>query len=165
MKNEKSGFNQPLYTLKALNYWRYLSIITLILIAVFSFILIRYIGFIAAIIGLYCFSMVLFIRFPRIDLYEDYFEIVKESVYKGLTVRLKYNYRDLKNVKFSKGFNNGTMLLISGGSSGLANEQYSKTDTIILTLTNNKNFEINRIGSRKNFINLIEQISIKIAGN
>jgi hypothetical protein len=170
MGKENNRFNQPFHSLKAHNYWRYVSIVVLILIAIISLILIKYIGFIIAILGLYSISMILFIRFPRIDLYEDHFEIVKKSVYSKLTESLNYNYRDLKNVKFSKGFTNWIMIsltffLTGGGRAPWANEQYSKRDSMILTLADNKELEINRIGSRDNFIKLIEQIKIKMPSN
>ncbi|MBN2571561.1 MAG: hypothetical protein JXA68_05490 [Ignavibacteriales bacterium] len=171
MEKEKNRFNPPpIHSLKALNYWRYFSIVALILIALISFILIKYVGFIIAILGLYCISMILFIRFPRIDLYEDHFEIIKKSVYSKLTECVKYNYCDLENVKFSKGFTNWimialTFLLTGGWRIPWANEQYSKLDSMILTQADNKHYEINRIGTRDNFIKLIEQIKIKMPSN
>jgi hypothetical protein len=170
MEKENNRFNQPFHSLKAHNYWRYFSIVALILISIISFILIKYIGFIVVILGLYSISMNLFIRFPRIDLYEDHFEMVKKSVYSKLTESVKYNYSDLKNVKFSKGFTNWimislTFLLTGGWRAPWANEQYSKFDSMVVTFTDNKELEINRIGSRDNFIKLIEQIRIKMLGN
>jgi len=170
MEKENNRFNQPFHSLKALNYWRYFSIFALILIAAISFILIKYIGFVVAILGLYCISMTLFIRFPMIDLYEDHFEIIKKSVYSKLTECVKYNYSDIKNVKFSKGFTNWimialTFLLTGGRRASWANEQYSKLDSMILILEDDKEFEINRIGSRDNFTKLIEQIKIKMPSN
>jgi len=170
MEKENNRFNQPFHSLTALNYWRYLSIVALILIAIISFMLIKYVGFIVSILGLYCISMILFIRFPRIDLYEGHFEIIKKSVYSRLTECVKYNYRDLKNVKFSKGFTNWIMIaltfvLTGGWRTPWANEQYSKLDSMILTLADDKELEINRIGSRDNFTKLIEQIKVKMPSN
>jgi hypothetical protein len=170
MEKENNRINQPFHSLTALNYWRYFSIAALILVAVVSFILIKYVGFVIAILGLFCISMILFIRFPRIDLYEDHFEIIKKSVYSKLTERVKYNYRDLKSVKFSKGFTNWimialTFMLTGGWREPSANERYSKLDSMILTLVDDKELEINRIGSRDNFTKLIEQIKMKIPRN
>lgn len=167
MRKEDKTFNQPFHTLKALNYWRYFSIVALISLAVVSFMLIKYVGFIVCILGLYSLSMILFIKFPRIDLYEDHFEVIRKSFYSKLTECVKYNYHDLKYVKFSKGFTNWmlmafTFLLTGGWRASWANEQYSKPDSMILTLTDNKNVEIDRMGSRANFIKLVEQIKIKM---
>jgi len=159
--------NSPIHTLTARNYLRILLVITLILIAVISFFLIKYVGFIISPLGVYCLFMIPFIKFPVINLYENYFEIVKKSLYNKFSDQVRCNYSEINNIQFSRGYTNWIMIaitsIIAGGKLHGNHEQYSKPDSMILIFANQKEVEINRIGSRGDFIKTIELIKKKIS--
>lgn len=167
---DKAIIKNVLQTLHGQNYWRVLAIISLVTIAVFSFLLIPYVHLVLGIIGIYCLIMIIFIKFPSIYMNEDHFVIVRKSVVEKLTEQITFNYCDLKDIKFSEGYTNWLIILLRAFTSSftprseviITGEQNSKSDTMIITYLNNEKIEINRIGNRKEFMEIIEAINKRI---
>ena len=160
-------YDTPFRTLKARNYWRISSVAVLLIIACFSFSLINYMGYGIIPLGFYFLGMILFIRFPGIELYDTYFTITKTSILGLFPKFARFNYNEIKSVEFSEGYTNWTMIilttLLSGGRRySRIDERYSKADSLKITLNNNAESEINRIGSRESFLEIIELVKKKI---
>lgn len=165
--NQTDFLKKPIHKLSGSNYFRFIAFTGLILISLFSFYLMNYVGFIIAILGLYCLSMIVFIKFPVLNVYDDHFEIIKKSLIVHFSDRAIYNFNDLKNIEFSKGYTNWIMTILvplafPKLSGYIKDEQYSKLDSMIITTLNNEKIEISRFGSRESFIKTIEIIKNKI---
>ena len=69
--------DRPCKILKAKNFLRFFLIFILVLAAFGSLVLVKYLSWVIVILGLYCVIIVPFIKFPRLELYEDHFKLVK----------------------------------------------------------------------------------------
>jgi len=160
MNHENNNSEKCIYSLKARNYWRYTAIFLLVSIAIAMFVFAWHFAVIAALLGIYCLAMVFIIRFPRIEVYSNRFELVRAGMFKKLTIRNKYFYHDISNVEFSKGYTNWFMIIIRAvfvpkRYGGMDNTQYSKGDSMLIKTADAKNQEIGRIGNKDDFQELI----------
>lgn len=165
--DEDTGYQQPFYTIKGRNYLRIFLMVVLILVATGSFTLVYYTNYFVAALGLYSLFMILLIKFPTINLYHGHFEVIRKSLYYGFSEKEVYRYQDIRNIRFSPGYTNWTMVFFSAISGGKSpdmdsSERYSKSDSIILTLKENEKIEINRIGSKDNFAQTAELIKKQV---
>ena len=165
------NYDRPYRVLYGNNKWRITAIFILLAFAIFQFILIDYISFIMLISGLYCLSMIVFIKFPRIELYNDHFTIIRKSVVDRITTQQTFYYNEIEEAKFTEGFVNwGTVIFLSilGGISGgnLSPSKYHSTqaqpDIMTIKMRNREKVFIKRFGSRNDFKNIVAEINKKM---
>ena len=154
---------KPFYTHYGKNFWRVFSIILLIFIILLAIYIIKFSIFLSIITILICIFGLFFIRFPKINLYEERFEIIKKSLISKFTEKDLFIYRDLKEVEFSKGYTDWHYLIViaifgSGGPGG-----NSKADQMIIKTLNEKEIYFNRFGRKIEFQKTIDKINIKIS--
>jgi len=144
---------------------RYISIFGLLSITVISILLIKYVGIFVLFLGLYSLSMIVLIKFPILNIYNDRIVIKKVSILKQLSDETVYFIKDITEIKFSYGYTSWIKVflttLITGILRTYMNEQNSKSDTITL-ITKNERIAITRIGKKKEFIRIYELLKDKI---
>ena len=153
----------PFHTHSGKNYFRILALILLITLVVLSIYSSRYVGFLMITVIVACLLGLVCIRFPKIYLYDDSFEIVKKGLINKFTYSDVFNYKELVRVDFSTGFTDWNYLIVltifgSGGFGG-----NSKADQMIVKTTDDKIFVFNRFGSKSKFEKTIELINEKIS--
>ena len=158
MSNDKT----PFHTHSGKNYLRVLALVLLITLLALSIYSIRYVGFLMITVIVACLLGLVCIRFPKIHLYDDSFEIVKKGLIKKFTDRDSFKYNDLVKVGFSPGFTDWNYLIVltlfgSGGFGG-----NSKADQMIVKTTDDKIFVFNRFGGKSKFEKTIGLINEKI---
>lgn len=136
-----------------------------ILIGMFSIYMVIFIGLfiipltIASIIGLFS------IRFPKIFIYDNRFQVLKKSIIDFFTENNTFEYKDLKNIEFSKGFTDKyhiIVLILMGILGGTTTGGNSKADQMIVRTFDDKTTVINRFGKKTEFVKTIELIKNNI---
>jgi hypothetical protein len=160
--------SELLYEQHGYNYLRFLAILGLVLISIISFILTRYIGFIVAIFGFYCLSMILFIKFPKLKIFDDRVEFVRRNLIRVKTDKKEIKYIDIKSIEYFKSENSYKFGLFPAitifGYFFLLNSSKDKyvQDYIQITKINNEKLNIIRFGSKKGFKTVTKIIQSKI---
>lgn len=151
---------QP-YILQGKHYSKKVIIALLLILSVLSFSLINYLTFMIGVLGLYFFVMIPFVRFKNILVFQDRFEIQKSSIFKWYTNKETFFFNDLKQVYFSESQTDWLRMALG---TRIYTERISKGDTMNIVLKNGDYIEINRIGNRKDFVEMITFIK-KQLGN
>lgn len=152
----------PFHIHKGKNILRITAIILLTALIIFSIYSIKYIGYKMIMLTLTCLLGLIYIRFPRIFLYDDNFTIVGKCLINRLTDKDIFKYNNIIEIKYSEGFTDWNYLIVVAifGSSGFGGN--SKADQIIINTKDNKTYIFNRFGSKTEFIKTIELINEKI---
>lgn len=156
-----SVHDTPVHVHKGKNYLRIFALLFLSSVILFSVYTIKYIGFVLMPVGLLALFGIVSVRFPRIDLYDDGFEIIKEGVINRLTDRYFFSYKEILKIDFYEGYIDWSYLVVLSlfGTGGFGGN--SKADRMIITTKDNKRHYYNRFGSRKDFLKTIEFIKTK----
>jgi len=162
MKASTKNLATPFRTHKGKNYWRIFSLILLIIFIMLSLISFKSYGLLFLPLLLASLFGIISIRFPKIRLFDDRFEIKKEGLLEKFSDYHSFKYDEVENVEFSKGFTDYKYLIViallgSGGSGG-----NSKADQMIIKLKNDKVHVFNRFGKRAKFMKTIKLINSKL---
>ena len=107
--------------------------------------------------GVYLITMLPFIKDVELNVFDDRFELDHISTIKLFSIKEVFIFRDIKTIKFDKGFTNILgVVLYERVASGL--ETYSKKDTIEVTRYDGSWRTIGRVGSKENFLKACETI-------
>ncbi|MBS2214028.1 hypothetical protein KEM09_21650 [Carboxylicivirga mesophila] len=149
---------KPYFTLRGQNYYRYLAIFLLIGLILLSLYLIKVIDYIALTITLPAILGLLFIRFPKLLLYDDRFVVEKKGLIRKFNDYDIFKYSELKTVSYSKGYTNWVELIIMTllGAAGYGG--FSKPDRMTIKTINDDITVYYRFGTRKKFKNTVKEI-------
>lgn len=154
---------KPFYILKGENSIRYFSFIILIAIILFSIYSIIFFSIwmllmvFAAIFGLIC------IRFPKISLFENHFEIEKKCIIEKYSDRDVFKYEEIKSVKYVSEGSNKSKLISEIFYAERSYGVYPKPDQMIVKFKNDKTRVYFRIGKKNEFIQTVDKINRKIS--
>jgi len=144
------------------NYLSITVLILLILVMITSIYSISLFPILMSLLIIACLFGLICIRFSRIYLYDERFELVRVSLISWFTERNIFKYNDLSSVEFLDGFTDWTYFFVLAifGSSGFAGN--SKADQLIIKTLDGKIFCFNRFGDKMGFRNTIELIQKQI---
>ena len=146
-------------TFSGRNYAGKLVIGLLILIILISFLIRLLISIAILVFGLCFLFVILFVRFKRIDIYENRFEIVRQNIIPIFSGRDVFRYEDLMDVYFEEGYTNWFYVIIRTNADQTT---YSRPDMMIVLTRKDKRIEINRIGTKRDFKNAVAMVKERI---
>jgi len=157
------NIQMPLHTLSGKNYLRITLLFFLFFVALFSVYSYQYVGFVMLSLLVVCIVGMVCIRFPKLYLFKDSFEIVEKCLINRFTDRDIFHYNEVKKIEFSKGFTDWSHLIVLTIFRATGYEGNSKPDQMIITTIDDNVFCFNRFGSKKEFIRTIELIQKEIS--
>jgi hypothetical protein len=161
----RSNNKPPWHTHHGSNIFRIILTITLLVLIAFAVYAMQLFGNFMSVFILPALFGIVSIRYPKISLYDDRFEIVKKCLINRFTDRDTFRYEEVKSITFSPGTTDWIELIIlafSGRGSLGGDSKVATPDQMVIT-TNNKGKHIFlRFGSRNGFVKTIELIKEKI---
>lgn len=139
--------------------------VLLVTVIVFSVFAIKYVGFLMLIFIIPSLFGIACIRYARINLYADGFEIVKKCLINRFSDRDTYLYKEIKRIEFSAGstdWNKFFILASLGKGSHGGSDIVAIPDKMIIETRNNDKFIFLKFGSMSGFVKAIELINSKI---
>jgi len=142
-------------------------ILTVLLVSViaFSVFAIKYVGFLMLVFIIPSLFGIACIRYARIKLYAQEFEIVKQCVINRFSDRNTFRYKDIKRIGFSSGstdWNKFLILASMGKGSHGGSDRVAIPDKMIIETRNNNKFIFLKFGSKSGFVKTIELINRQI---
>ena len=109
-----------------------------------------------AVFGLIC------IRFPKISLFENHFEIEKKCIIDKYTDRDIFKYEEIKSVEYVGEDTDKSKLISEIFYTERSYGVYPKPDQMIIKLKNDKTRVFYRFGDKNKFIEAVNKINRKI---
>ncbi len=136
--------------------------VLLVMVIAFSVFAIKYVGFLMLIFIIPSLFGIASIRYARINLYADGFEIVKKCVIDRFSDRNTYLYKEIKRIEFSTGstdWNKFFILASMGKGSHGGSDRVAIPDKMIIETRKNDKFIFLKFGSKSGFVRTIELIN------
>ena len=139
-------------------------ILTVFLVTVIAFLVytIKYVGFVMFIFIIPSLFGIASIRYARINLYADGFEIVKKCLINRFSDTNTFLYKEISRIEFSAGsadWNKFFILASMGKGSYGGNDRVAIPDKMIIETRNKDKFIFLKFGSRSGFVKTIELIN------
>lgn len=134
----------------------------IIILGIYS---IQFVGFVFLILIISAVFGFISIRFPFMYIYNDHFVIEKKSIIKKYTSQETYNYDEIKEVEFIKGYTKWFQLIVTTIVWHGGYDRFSQPDRMKLKLKNDKVKIIYRFGNRNEFkamVDIIQRIRTQI---
>jgi hypothetical protein len=134
----------------------------LVMVIAFSVYAIKYVGFLMLIFIIPSLFGIACIRYARINLYADGFEIVKKCLVSRFSDRDTFLYKEIKRIEFSTGatdWNKFLILASMGKGSYGGSDRVAIPDKMIIETRNNDKFIFLKFGSKSGFMKTIELIN------
>lgn len=158
----------PVYIHKGYYLLKMILSILLIFFIVLLLLVLKEIGSILFIIIIPSMLAILLIRYPKLLIYKDGFEINNKSLLEFFSNKNKFLYKDIKAINYKQGKTDWTKFFIlasMGRGSYGGSDKVSYPDLMIIEMmTNEKHFQT-RFGSERGFVKAVELIKKQIKSN